>query len=48
MLLRLDGVTVKEVSQANQSMRGDLSDTQNSIGLRHSVSIAIIVQNSSD
>ena len=25
MLLRLDGVTVKEVSQANQSMRGDLS-----------------------
>ena len=36
------------MSQANQSMRGDLSDTQNSIGLRHSVSIAIIVQNSSD
>ena len=25
MLLRLDGVTGKEVSQANQSMRGDLS-----------------------
>ena len=33
------------MSQANQSMRGDLSDTQNSIGLRHSVSIATIVQN---
>ena len=49
MLLRLDGVTVKEVSQANQSMRGDLSDNQNSIGLEVVLEgLGIIFMKSSD
>ena len=36
------------MSQANQSMRGDLSDTQNSIGLEVLAELGIIFIKSSD